>query len=462
MSFAQKARYLLKSFAVETIALRYFLSLQKTQWWSVKRLKRLQERRLRFILEHAYNSVPYYRRIFHDKNLKPEDFCSVEDLVRLPIVTKDDIRQHFSEFVACNSQHYYPVPTATGGSTGEPLRFFIDMGSAGIGAAVLWRGWGYAGYKFGDKMAVLAGLSLVSGKENLLRAAAKKVAKRMVGFPAMNLRKEILDVYMKHMIEFKPKFIRGYPSSIYFFADFLKDEGIDLICPRAVLTTAEMLLLYQRKLIEEVFQCDVFDGYGAFDGGTAAFECEGHCGYHMAVEKVVMEFVDEDGNPVAEGEKGRIIATDLFNYAMPFIRYDTGDVGVYSDEECSCGRRLALMKKILGRTTDILQFKTGAVLSGPSLTLIFKDFDIRQYQVVQTGGDSMVVKIVKGKTYSERDTERIYHVFKDAVGDEVEVKFESADYIPHARLDIADWVNQMQKNLFWKRVRAIIRHGGRK
>jgi len=114
---------------------------------------------------------------------------------------------------------------------------------------------------------------------------------------------------------------------------------------------------------------------------------------------------------------------------VPFIRYDTGDMGVFSSEECSCGRKLPLMKKILGRTTDILRFKTGAVLSGPSLTLIFKDFDIRQYQVVQTGDDSMVVKIVKGKTYSEKDTEKIYRVLKDAVGDEVEVEFEFVDCI---------------------------------
>ena len=429
MSFSQKARRLLKPFAVETIALRYFFSLQKNQWWSVKRLKRLQRRRLRSILKHAYNSVLYYRRMFRGKNLKPQDFCSVEDLVKLPVVTKDDIRQHFSDFIACNSKRYHPIATATGGSTGDPLRFFIDMGSAGIGAAVLWRGWGYAGYKFGDKMAVLAGLSLVSEKKNPLRTAVKKVTKRMVAFPAINLNKEILDVYAKKMIEFEPKFIRGYPSSIYFFAAFLKEKGIDLIRPRAVLTTAEMLLPHQRKLIEDVFQCDVFDGYGAFDGGTAAFECEGHCGYHMPIGKVVMEFVDDDGNPVAEGEKGRIIATDLFNYAMPFIRYDTGDMGVYSDEECSCGRKLPLMKKILGRTTDILRFKNGSVLSGPSLTLIFKDFDIRQYQVVQTSGVSLVVNIIRGKTYSKNDTEKIYHVLKNAVGDEVTVKFEFVNHI---------------------------------
>jgi len=408
----------------------YFLWLQRTQLFSRSKLKEVQRKRLRFLLEHAFRHVPFYHRVFRARGLRPSDIKSDKDLVKLPIVTKDDIRNNFHDFLSRDFQKYGPVLNSTSGSTGEPFRHYIDRKTVSIANATTWRGWGYAGYKFRDKMAVLAGLSLVSGKKKLFKAVTRKVIKRMVKFPAINLRKEILDGYAKRMIQFKPKFIRGYPSSIYFFADFLKEEGINLIRPRAVLTTAEMLLPYQRKLIEEVFQCDVFDGYGAFDGGTAALECEEHCGYHMAVEKVVMEFVDEKGDPVVEGEKGRIIATDLFNYAMPFIRYDTGDMGVYSDEECSCGRKLPLMKKILGRTTDILRFRTGAVLSGPSLTLIFKDFDIKQYQVVQTSDDCMVVKVVKGKAYSEKDTKKIYRVLKDAVGDEVEVKFEFVDSIP--------------------------------
>lgn len=429
MSFVQTIGHQLKRLAVEINSLNFFFRFRKTQFWSIKRLRRLQERELSFLLVHAYKNVPYYRRILNDNNLKPQDFRSVEDLVKLPIVTKDDIRQHFSEFVACNSQNYWPIPSATGGSTGDPLRFFIDARSAGAGAAALWRGWSYASYKFGDKVAVLAGLSLIPKTENVLRTAAKKVIRKTVTFPAISLRKELLNAYAKRMIGFEPRFIRGYPSSIYFFADFLKENAIDGIRPKAVLTTAEMLFPYQRKLISEVFQCDVLDGYGAFDGGTAAYECQEHSGYHMFIEKTVMEFVDDDGNQVAEGENGCIVATDLFNYAMPFIRYDTGDVGAYSSEECSCGRKLPLMKRISGRTTDILRFKSGVALSGPSLTLIFKDFDIRQYQVVQTDDDSIVIKMIRGKTYSQKDTKRICQVFKDIAGSDVELTFEFVDYI---------------------------------
>jgi len=321
------------------------------------------------------------------------------------------------------------MSNSTSGSTGEPFRYCLDRKSVGIARAALWRGWGYAGYGFGDKVAVLAGLSLGSRLQQSLGRAAKKVFDRVMYFPAVNLRREILKVHAENMLKYNPKFIRGYPSSLYFFASFLEKEKIDGICPKAVITTAEMLFPFQRSLLEKVFRCGVFDGYGAYDGGTGAFECEGHSGYHVAVEKVVMEFCDDDGNRVSEGEKGRIIATDLFNYAMPFIRYDTGDMGVYSSEECSCGRKLPLMKQVLGRTTDMLRFSNGAVLSGPSLTVIFKDFDFKQYQLVQDRGDLLVVRVIKGKTFVDGDERRLQKILEGVVGRGVEIRFEFVDYI---------------------------------
>jgi phenylacetate-CoA ligase len=344
-------------------------------------------------------------------------------------VTKDDIRNNFHEFLSRDFQRYGPIPNSTSGSTGEPFRYYLDRKSVGIARAALWRGWGYAGYRLGDKVAVLAGLSLGSRLQQSVGRAAKRVFDRVMYFPAVNLRREILKAHAEKMLKFNPKFIRGYPSSLYFFANFLEKEKIEGIYPKAVITTAEMLFPYQRSLLEKVFRCDVFDGYGAYDGGTGALECKNHSGYHMAVEKVVMEFCDDDGKWVSEGEKGRIIATDLFNYAMPFIRYDTGDMGIYSSEECSCGRKLPLMKQVLGRTTDMLRFSNGAVLSGPSLTVIFKDFDFKQFQLVQDRDDTLLVRVIKGETFVDEDTRRLHKILEDVIGEGVEIRFEFVDFI---------------------------------
>jgi len=406
--------HLYNPFIIESNSLMYFSWLQRTQWLPRSKLKEIQQKRLRLLLEHVFRHVPFYRKMFKAKNVEPSDIKSAEDLLKLPIVTKYDIRSNFHEFLSRDFQRYGPVLNSTSGSTGEPFRYYIDRRTVGIARATLWRGWGYAGYRLGDKVAVFAGLSLASRLRKSLGRAAKKVVDRVMYFPAVNLRKEILKVHADGMLKFKPKFIRGYPSSLYFFANFLEEEGVDGIRPKAVFTTAEMLFPYQRRLIEKVFRCHVFDGYGAYDGGTGAFECERHCGYHIAVEKVVME---------------RIVATDLFNYAMPFIRYDTGDVGVYSNEECSCGRKLPLMKQILGRTTDILRFRNGAVLSGPSLTLIFKDFDIKQFQLVQKKDDLLLVRVIKGETFVDGDARRLRKTLEDIAGKGVEIRFEFVDFI---------------------------------
>jgi len=416
-------------FIIESNSLMYFSWLQRTQWLPRSRLEEIQRKRLRLLLEHAFRNVPFHHKMFKANGLKPSDIKSAEDLLKLPIVTKDDIRNNFQEFLSRNFRRYGPISNSTSGSTGEPFRYYLDRKSVGIARAALWRGWGYAGYRFGDKVAVLAGLSLGSRLQQSLGRATKKVFDRVMYFPAVNLRRGILKAHAEKMLGFNPKFIRGYPSSLYFFANFLEKEKIEGIYPKAVITTAEMLFPYQRSLLEKVFRCDVFDGYGAYDGGTGAFECENHSGYHMAMEKVVMEFCDDDGNRVSEGEKGRIIATDLFNYAMPFIRYDTGDVGIYSSEECSCGRKLPLMKQVLGRTTDMLRFSNGAVLSGPSLTVIFKDFDFKQFQLVQERDDLLLVRVIKGKTFVDEDIRRLHRILEDVIGEGVEIRFEFVNFI---------------------------------
>lgn len=436
MNFVIKVGPLCNSLIIRGKSLRYLSCLQKSQWFSSNKLKGIQKRRLRLLLQHAYNNVPYYHKLFKTRHLRPQNIRSIEELAKMPIISKEDFRDSFWEFVSRNFQTYRPRLNSTSGSTGEPFRYYLGREATAIANAALWRGWGYAGYRFGDKMAVLAGLSLVPEKQSPFSQIISRTIFRKTKLPAINLRRNILKQYAKKIMRFKPKFIRGYPSSLYFFADFLKEEGLDDIRPKDILTTAEMLFPYQRKLLEEVFHCEVFDGFGALDGGTTAFECEEHSGYHIAMEKTIMEFLDKNGNPVT-GERGRIIATDLYNYAMPFIRYDTGDMGVLSDETCQCGRGLPLMKEILGRTTDILKFKNGSILSGPSLTLIFKDFDIKQYQLIQRRDDSLSVKLIKGKTYTEEDTLRLHMILRKNIGEGVEIEFDFVDCIPTT--EIGKW-----------------------
>ena len=405
-----------------TSILKKLKMLEETQWWSAERLRELQNEKLRALIKHSYENVPYYQRIFHERGLTDKDIQTVADLPKLPILTKYDIRRNFSELIAKDSNKRKPLLSATGGSTGEPLKFYIDMEVVSIAWAGTFRGWEWAGYKLGDKRATLAGSSLVPDKSPSLVNRLRWLGERNMPLSAVHLDEDRMASYAKKIASYKPKFLRGYPSAIYTFANYLKETGKNTIRTRAVFTTAEMLLPQQREIIEGQFRCKVFDQYGCYDGGPQAMECSEHCGFHISAERVIIEFVDKDRKPVPPGESGGIITTDLYNYTMPFIRYAVGDRGTLSKEQCPCGRGLPLIKFLEGRVTDIIVLGNGVTLSGPALTLVFKDCHIKQYQVIQEAEDKLLIKVVKGEGYTEQDTSHFMNIIRAHGGKGVDIE----------------------------------------
>jgi glycosyltransferase involved in cell wall biosynthesis/uncharacterized protein YnzC (UPF0291/DUF896 family) len=211
--------------------------------------------------------------------------------------------------------------------------------------------------------------------------------------------------------------MRAYPSALYQFCLFLQEikKGLRL---RAVVTTAETLFDYQRKLIEEVLGCRVFNEYGAYDGGAGAFECPEHDGLHLQMERGIIELLDESGNDVKPGDVGRVVVTDLHNYIFPFIRYDVGDLAVAGDRKCPCGRGLQLIDSIKGRSSDYIILKDGAKLSGEAVIHLFNKLlqesriDILQYQVIQRSDHSVRILMIPGKKYRKADLETVRSVFQ--------------------------------------------------
>ncbi|MFC1963383.1 phenylacetate--CoA ligase family protein [Chloroflexota bacterium] len=228
-------------------------------------------------------------------------------------------------------------------------------------------------------------------------------------------------VYARRIAAYKPKYLRGYPSALSVLAAYLQKEGMNTITPEAIFTTAEMLLPQHREMIEKQFGCRVFDNYGCYDGGPQAMECSQHSGYHISVEKAILEFVDEDKRQVPPGCSGEILTTDLYNYTMPFIRYAVGDKGTLSARQCPCGCGLPLMESIEGRITDLIVFGNGVILSGPALTLAFKDCRIKQYQVIQEAKDELLIKIIKAEGYSDEDTQHFLGIIRAHIGENIDI-----------------------------------------
>lgn len=413
-----------------TKVMTYLKELEESQWWSPEQLRELQDRKLRALVQYAYDKVPYYRRIFQERGLTAESIQTVKDLQMLPILTKDIIRDQISDLIAEDANGRKAFLNSTGGTTGQPLKYWIDMDVTSISWAGMFRGWGWARYRLGDKRSTLAGSSLVPDEKPPLPKRLRWILERDKPFSAVHMNKERMAAYVKHMTSYNPVFLRGYATSLYTFAIYLQETGVNTIRPRAIFSTAEMLLPRYREIIESQFGCRVYDQYGCYDGGLQAMECCSHSGYHISVEKVIMEFVGEDQNAVVAGCPGAILATDLHNYSMPFIRYAVGDRGTLSNEACACGRGLPLMRSLEGRTTDILRFSNGTTLSGPALTVIFGDCPVKQYQVIQTTGDNLLVKVIRDTNYTEEATIRFMRIIKAHVGEEVTVQTEFVSHIP--------------------------------
>ena len=251
-------------------------------------------------------------------------------------------------------------------------------------------------------------------------------------YSSFDLSEKYMDNIVIGLNKFKPKYLKGFPSSMYLFAKHIKNRDLEIdFQPEAVFTTAEVLFNSQRELIEGVFNCGVFDQYGLNDGGVTAFECGMHKGLHIDMIRSIMEIVDENGNQLGADKEGEILATSLHNYAMPFIRYDSGDLGIVSDKKCVCGRELPLLKKIVGRTTDILEFPDNMVVSGAAVVDMFKYFSdkIREYQVVQKKQNVILIRIVKDTTYSKNDSELIIKAFQGHVGTNIAINIEFVDCI---------------------------------
>jgi phenylacetate-CoA ligase len=422
--------YPIGDLALGTSVMKYYRQLKQTQWWPLDKLKEMQNAKLQKLVLHAYTNVPYYNNLFNNLGLLPEDIRTQEDLTKLPILAKQIITSNFEDFKAKDFHKYHPILNKTGGSSGEPLQYYITKDLASINWAGMFRGWEWAGYNLGNKRITIGGSSLIPGGKISLFNKIRWALERNLPLSGVHLTEEILESHVNKIIKYKPDFFYGYSSAIYVLTDYCKQMGIDEIQPKAVFTTAEMLLPRYRFLIEEQFQCEVYDQYGSNDGGIQALECDEHNGLHITTEKAIVEIVDDEGNPVEPGNSGRIIVTDLHNYAMPFIRYENGDMGTLSTEQCPCGRGLPLLKSLEGRTSDILKFSNGVSISGPAVTLIFKDCAVKQYQLVQTGHNELSVNIIKGNNYSQRDENHFMNVLKHHAGKEISISINYVNEIP--------------------------------
>ncbi len=411
--------------------------LQESQRWSKEKLEEYQMQQLSKLLHHAYENVPYYRRVFDERGLKPEDIQDIDDLRKLPYLTRQIIQEELPNLVAQNHSRWKLQYNTTGGSTGIPLGFYQERGTARASErAFMLTQWNRVGFKIGDRSAVLRG--------NVVHSASKgkfweyePVDKSLI-LSSYHMTDESLPKYIETIRRFKPDFIQAYPSAITILARFMKENSTEPFPSiKVLLLGSENLYSWQRELLEDVFQCRVYSWYGHTEQAVLAGECEKSTYYHIFPEYGLVELIGNDNKPVTmEDGVGEIVATDLKNFAMPFIRYRTEDIGVYSAQTCSCGRNYPLLKRIEGRLQELIITKDKRLITLTALMFAqhFEAFSkVNEMQLLQHREGELVIKIVKTPGYSTKDEQEILSKIQSCVGDGLNINFDYVDNIPRTK-----------------------------
>ncbi len=242
------------------------------------------------------------------------------------------------------------------------------------------------------------------------------------------------------MRRFKPVALDGYPSSLYVFAKVLLNRG-DRLPLRVVLTSSETLFDFQRKAIEEAFQCQVFDYYGAAERVVFAAECGHRQGHHLFPEYGITEILDEHGRALPDGTEGQMVGTSIQNYGMPLLRYATSDCTAVTGRRCPCGRLLPLMHEVTTKAEDLLRLKDGRLISPSVLTHPFKPLnEIDGSQLVQTAVDRLVVRLVPRHDFTSAHSARLVRDLKARLGSDMQVDVELVKELPRTKTGKFKWV----------------------
>lgn len=388
-----------------------FKSIQRNHYVPWEELKLQQDILLRQVIKHAFETVPFYIEYSKENKISFLDIKSQSDLIKLPIIQKKDFVKNINSFYSMKNEKF--INSSTGGSTGEPLRYRMSKECARYNQLIKLRAWGISGYRPGDMLCIFAGGSLYQ-KKNIRNDIINKLT-NTIAFSSYGVSEEKLYEIYDAINDRRPNYFYGYASAWVILSEFMMANHLGFhYKPTALFSTSEVLLPNQRKLIQEAMNVEVYDEYGLNDSGASAHECEEHRGQHVDFERAILQIVDDGGNIIENGT-GRVIATGLRNYAMPFIRYDTGDIASITAEPCSCGRTTPRLLKIDGRTTDYLYIH-GVYIGSPVLTVLMGKIEVNTYRIIQEDENTVKVNlVVSAETfYDEKKKENIIRTIKDS------------------------------------------------
>lgn len=410
---------------------RYLREYRANQWLTPERLSDLQATKIRTLIDHCAKHVPYYQKQWSELGIDPASIKTAEDLEKLPVLTKDDIRDNFDQLVAEPFRDKL-LKKSTGGSTGKPLTFGYNRDSHDRRTAVMWRGYEWAGSVMGRRTVYLWGTAVgnPSRSSQIKEALFHKVFGRVI-LDSFRMTEANMDDYVSAMNRHKPRVVVAYVMPILRLAQYMLRNNLKLkVNPESILTGAEALHEAQRDTIAQAFGCPVYNTYGSREFMLIASECEERKHLHINADHLVVECVNSSRNKVMDSS-GEILVTDLHNLGMPMVRYVTGDLGTQTRGICECGRALPLLKSVDGRVLDMIRSPDGRIIPGEFFPHLIKEFPaVRQFQVLQEQLDRITVKLVTCGEFEHKQHEVLRDEITKVTGQDLKVNLQVVDDIP--------------------------------
>lgn len=401
--------------------LSHMPALYKNQYKSPEKLKKFQEKRLRYMVNFAYRNTALYKEKFKKAHIIPSDIDTLDDITKIPLVTKEEIKAVYPQGIVtpgCTEENC--AVEITSGASGSMLKVLYDPKSLDYLKAVSFRDVLAQGVRPWHTFCVRC--SDLMEYEKISQNPFNREVGILEGAP----EEEIIEQVKK----LQPHILAGHPSSFVAMAHTMEKNGITDIHPLKILLGGEVAYPVYREYIEKVFQCPTFNKYGAYEMYSIAWECNHH-NMHINADSVILEFL-KDGEPVSSGERGEIVATNLWNKAMPFIRYKLDDIGIPSDCECVCGRKFPVLQDIEGRADDFIVLPSGKVIPPIQVTAaFFKTIHnhIEQFRVIQDTKSHIYVYIVPQKGFTDTVEKSLLHRIRESLGPSINIDMEKVKHL---------------------------------
>lgn len=409
--------------AMKTSIASSYRRIMRMQAWSPSEIRALQSDQLRKLVVHAYKRTVYYEKLFKQRGLIPSDIQTLEDLTKIPILTKADVLAHFNDLIPDNIASIPHKKSSTGGSTGDPMKYWLDHRSWSMSNANTIINWEKVGHNYGDKYIALGSTSLFVDKKFSFKHRLYYSLKNKIGLNGINMSDDVCRIYINLIRTKNIRSIYGYASSIYLLAKYAlkNNEKLNI---RACFPTSEVLRDSFRETIKDAFECEIVDCYGAHDGGITAFAHD--AGFFKVGYSCLVRIQNPDKN-----NQGPALLTDLFNFAMPLINYKLGDeIQIDASKNKDYPYNGQVINKVLGRTSDIIQLENGRMLTGPGFTILFKDLPVEHYCIEKNGKNSIKCSIVRLSDFKQHHEELIRSTFIKQMGENATFIIDYINEIP--------------------------------